>query len=149
MAAAARPAAPGTFMLFDRRSFSRLLFWPCVAAGAAALLLTAYHFPPGGADVRLLLFSLVALSLGTRVVVKVPRARAYVSLAEAFCLLALFVFGAEGPVLLASFASVCASLRLTREWRRLLFDAALATLSLLAAGFVVKTLAGAPETLAR
>ncbi|HEV2861764.1 MAG TPA: EAL domain-containing protein [Pyrinomonadaceae bacterium] len=136
-------------MLFDRRSLSRLLFWPCVAAGFAGLALTAYNFTPGRADARLLLFSLVALSLGTRVVVKVPRARAYVSLAETFCVLSLFVFGAEGPVLLASFTAVCASLRLTREWRRLLLDGALATLSLLAAGFAVTSYVGAPETLAR
>jgi diguanylate cyclase (GGDEF)-like protein/PAS domain S-box-containing protein len=106
--------------------------------------------PAGRADARLLLFSLVALSLGTRVVVKVPRVRACVPFAEGFCVLAFFVFGAEASVLLASFTSFCAALRLTRESRSLLLSASTAAVSLFAASWAVRLAVGVPpEELAR
>src|SRR5919205_448961 len=129
-------------MLPARRSLARLLLWPCVVAGASALLLTAYGLPAGRADARLLLFSLVALSLGTRVVVKVPRVRACVPFAEGFCVLAFFVFGAEASVLLGSFTSFCAALRLTRESRSLLLSASTAAVSLFAASWAVRLAVG-------
>ena len=134
-------------MPFERRQLPNALWWPLAAAGAGALLLSLPALRAAPADARLLLFTLVTLSLGTRFAVSVPRTGAHVSLADAFVILALFLFDAGAAVCLASLAALCSSLRLTREPKALVSAAALAALAAYAAAWAFTSLPAVPSPL--
>ncbi len=121
-----------------------------MAAGAGVLLLSLPALLFVGGDLRLLLLTLVTLSLGTRLVVKAPHAGAYVSVAESLTILALFLFGGAPAVILAALAAFCSSLRLTRKVSTLVLASALAALAMYlsaaALGFLFGPVEGLPAS---
>ncbi|HEU4594324.1 MAG TPA: hypothetical protein VFS10_04070, partial [Pyrinomonadaceae bacterium] len=134
-------------MIFERHQLSPIVRWPVVAAGLGVLLLSLPSLLFVGGDVRFLLLTLVTLSLGTRLVVKVPHAGAYVSVADSLNVLALFLFGGAPAVLLAGLSAFCASLRLTRKASTLLVSASLSSLAMFASAGALKALHGTVEGL--
>ncbi|HVF57372.1 MAG TPA: EAL domain-containing protein [Pyrinomonadaceae bacterium] len=105
------------------------LTWLTVALGSGATLYSLLRLSPTQLDLRFLLLGLVALSLGTRIVIKVPRAGNCVALADLFTILALLIFDGEAAVLLAALLTFGTSLRFRRDVPALLFRASSAAIA--------------------
>ncbi|HEY0080322.1 MAG TPA: EAL domain-containing protein [Pyrinomonadaceae bacterium] len=93
-----------------------------VFLGAGAVLFSLLRLSPAQLDVRFLLLALIAVNVGTRVLVRIPHAEDYVWLSDAFVFLAMLLFDGEAAILLAVAAAVCASLRMSRRVSALLFN---------------------------
>jgi diguanylate cyclase (GGDEF)-like protein/PAS domain S-box-containing protein len=110
------------------------------ALAAAALGVTALAVSlPASArllwDARYLMLAFCALTLGTRVYIKVPHAASAVPLSAAFVLLAAMLYGFGAAVPLAAAAAVVSSLRLSRRGAALLYDSAPAAIATLLTGW--------------
>jgi diguanylate cyclase (GGDEF)-like protein/PAS domain S-box-containing protein len=129
----------------ERLQLPRALSWPLLAAGGGALYLSLQNFHAAPADARLLLFTLVTLSFGTRFALRLPRADAHVHLSDAFVILSLFLFDAGVAVWLAALASLCSALRLTRAPLPLAAAASLGAVSAFCSANAFRLLPSAPS----
>jgi diguanylate cyclase (GGDEF)-like protein/PAS domain S-box-containing protein len=136
-------------MIFERHQLTSLLRWPLLTAGAGALLLSLFSLPAAASDLSFLLLTLITLSLGTRLVFKVPHTGAYVCLADSLTILSLFLFDGPRAVMLAALSAFCVSLRLTRRASTLLFASALASLAMYLSAATLTSLFGPVPELAR
>ncbi|MBA3241865.1 MAG: hypothetical protein H0T60_11625, partial [Acidobacteria bacterium] len=136
-------------MIFERHQLSPFCRWSIVVAGAVALLLSRFQLLDAGGDLRFLLLTLITLSLGSRLVVKVPHTNALVSVADSLTILALFLFDDERAVLLAALSAFCTSLRLTRKASTLMLASALASLSMYFSASVLRSFSGSVSELPR
>ncbi len=105
-----------------------------VALGMAALavsLPTSAHLLW---EARYLMLAFCAVTTGTRVCLKVPRAASAVPVSMTFVLLTALLYGFEAAVPVAALAAVVSSLRLSRRGGLLLSDAAPSAVATLAAG---------------
>jgi PAS domain S-box-containing protein len=89
-------------------------------------------------DARYLMLAFCALTLGTRVYLKVPHAGSAVPLSAAFVMLTALLYGFGAAVPVAAAAAAVSSLRLSRRGRLVLFDAAAAAAATLLAGWSAK-----------
>jgi diguanylate cyclase (GGDEF)-like protein/PAS domain S-box-containing protein len=114
-----------------------------LAAGALGVAALAISLPASAGllwDARYLMLAFCALTLGTRVYVKVPHAASAVPLSAAFVLLTALLYGFEAAVPLATAAAVVSSLRLSRRGASLLHDSAPAAVATLLAGWGARLL---------
>jgi hypothetical protein len=86
-------------------------------------------------DARYLMLAFCALTLGTRIYIKVPHAASAIPLSAAFVLLTALFYGFGAAVPLAAAAAVVSSLRLSRRGASLLYDSAPAAVATLLAGW--------------
>ena len=111
-----------------------------VVLGLAAL---AFSLPASAGllwDARYLMLAFCALTVGTRVYVKVPRASAIVPLSTAFVLLAALLYGFAAATLLTVAAAAVSSFRLSRRGGLVLSDVAPAAAATLLAGWAAQGL---------
>ena len=109
-----------------------------LAAAALGLAALAVSLPASARllwDARYLMLAFCALTLGTRVYLKVPHAGSAVPLSAGFVLLAALLYGFDAAVPLAAAAAVVSSLRLSRRGAALLYDSAPAAVATLLAGW--------------
>jgi diguanylate cyclase (GGDEF)-like protein/PAS domain S-box-containing protein len=99
-------------------------------------------------DARYLMLSFCALTLGTRLYFKVPRAAAAVPLSASFVLLAALLYGFAAATPLAAAAAVVSSFRLSRRGGLVLSDAAPAAAATFFAGSAAQYLGFAPPAAA-
>ncbi len=114
-----------------------------VALGLAALAVSLPASARLLLEARYLLLAFCALTVGTRVYLKVPYAANAVPVSAAFVLLAALLYGFNAAVPLAAAAAVVSSLRLSRRGGALLQDSAPAAAATVLAGWVVAYLIGA------
>ena len=109
-----------------------------LAAAALGVAALAVSLPASARllwDARYLMLVFCALTLGTRVYVKVPHATSAVPLSAAFVLLTALLYGFNAAVPLAAAAAVVSSLRFSRRGASLLYDSAPVALATLLAGW--------------
>ena len=109
-----------------------------LAAGLLGLAALAASLPSSARllwDARYLMLAFCALTLGTRVYVKVPHAASAVPVSSAFVLLAALLYGFGAAVPLAAAAAAVSSLRLSRRGGELVYDSAPAAVATLLAGW--------------
>ncbi|MGI9105186.1 MAG: putative bifunctional diguanylate cyclase/phosphodiesterase [Pyrinomonadaceae bacterium] len=111
------------------QNLNKPLKWVGIALGLGALVTASLHLSVGQIDVPFLLLALVAINIGTRITIKIPHVRGQVSLSDTFVFLAMLLFAGEGVVILAAVATLCASLRYSKERSTLLFNSAVAAAS--------------------
>src|SRR2546423_495104 len=109
--------------------FANLHIWPTILLAAGVLAYSAFHVSFGQITIPFLLLTLVAISAGARLSLKIPNVKGQISLTEFFIFLALFLFAGEGAVLLAAVATVCSSLRHNEKKATLLFNSAVTVAS--------------------
>jgi diguanylate cyclase (GGDEF)-like protein/PAS domain S-box-containing protein len=90
--------------------------------GAALMVLCAYRLPLSHIDARFVTVALLTILIGSRITIKIPRARGQISVSDTFIFLTMLVFGVEAAVLLAGAEALCSSLRFTKNIRVLLFN---------------------------
>ncbi|HEX8502150.1 MAG TPA: EAL domain-containing protein [Pyrinomonadaceae bacterium] len=114
-----------------------------VATGLAALAVSLPASARLLLEARYLLLAFCALTLGTRVYLKVPYAANAVPASAAFVLLTALLYGFEAATPLAAAAAVVSSLRLSRGGASLLHDSAPAAVVTVLVGWVAALLTGA------
>ncbi|MGB8509909.1 MAG: EAL domain-containing protein [Pyrinomonadaceae bacterium] len=117
-------------MMVENSRQAKPYVWPVVALGAAAVVWSILRLPAASVGENFLLLTLVTLSFGTRLVLKVPRVAAYVPVSDLFVFLAVFLFDGEAAVLLAALVAIPAALGFSRRLSTLLSASARAALTL-------------------
>jgi diguanylate cyclase (GGDEF)-like protein/PAS domain S-box-containing protein len=119
-----------------------------VVLGLAALAVSLPASARLLSEARYLLLAFCALTVGTRLYLKVPRAANAVPLSAAFVLLAALLYGFAPAVPLAAAVAAVSSLRLSRRGLPLVYDAATAATTVALAGWGAQSLGVAPPVAA-
>lgn len=93
-----------------------------VTAGAAIAAFSVYTLPIGQIDRRFIILAL-AMLVGSRITIEIPRAKGHVSVSDTFVFLTLLLFGGQAAVLLAATEAITSSRRFSRKVSVALFNA--------------------------
>jgi len=107
-----------------RNRWNQLYVWLVWVTGLAALSFSLWQFPVGKIDVRFLLLALATVLVGPRLSIQIPRVKAHISVSDTFIFLTMLLFGGEAAIVLATAEAVCASVRISKQTRTHLFNAA-------------------------
>ena len=86
-----------------------------IALGATAAVITSLRLERAQFNLSFLLLTLITLVFGSRVVVRIPRARSHISVSDTFVLLAILLFGGEAGITLAAFDGFFISRRTSKR----------------------------------
>ncbi len=119
-----QPPLPLALNPMSRSRLNQIYVWLVVSAGLAALLFTLRQFPVRLIDIRFLVLALATVLVGPRLSIQIPRVKAHISVSDTFIFLALLLFGGEAAIILATAEAIIASVRISRQIRTHLFNAA-------------------------
>ena len=79
---------------------------------------SAYTLPVGQIDRRFIILGL-AMLIGSRITIEIPRAKGHISVSDTFVFLTLLLFGGQAAVLLAATEALTSSRRFSKKpsWR--------------------------------
>lgn len=140
-AARPRPA----FKKMTRNRWNQLYTWLVVVTGSAALLFSLRQFPATKIDVRFLLLALATVLVGPRLSIQIPRVKAHISVSDTFIFLTMLLFGGEAAIVLATTEALCASVRISKQTRTHVFNAAATACSTFLTVWILRIIFG--ETL--
>ncbi|HYY58908.1 MAG TPA: PAS domain S-box protein, partial [Pyrinomonadaceae bacterium] len=132
-----------------QQSFTKPLVWLVVGFAAGLLLLSVYTLPAAQLSIPYLLFILLTVGVGSRLLIEIPQGRAQVSATDAFVFLALLLFDAEAAIFLAAVAFLCASLYSHRQGSRRLLYTSLLVVSITLTAWTLRFFFGSIVDLAR
>jgi signal transduction histidine kinase/CheY-like chemotaxis protein len=116
----------------DARPMKRFMALLSVA-GAAAVACSLWRLQWSQLDWGLALLAAVAVALGARAIVKIPRVKGEVTVSDTFIFLTMLVYDGEAAVLLAAAETFCSSLRITKRWLTVFFNVGIMACSTLLA----------------
>ena len=90
--------------------------------GVAIVAFSAYTLPLTPIDRRFLILAL-AMLIGSRITIEIPRAKGHISVSDTFVFLALLLFGGQAAVLLATTEAVASSRRFSKKVSVAIFNA--------------------------
>ncbi len=108
---------------------SKSLAWVSIALGVCALLLSFNGQDLWRPDARLAFLTLFTLSVGATVLVKVPKAKAYIAASDVAVFVAILLYDNSVATPLAALATLTAAIRFDRRLTRPLVAAALAAVA--------------------
>lgn len=117
-----------------------------IAAGAAALLVSACRLTPAQLDFHFLLLVIITLTIGSRITVKIPRLTSHISVSDTFLLLAILLCGGEAAIILAALDGFCSTLRTSKRKQTYLLNISVMAASTFVTVWVVRLAFGLPET---
>lgn len=88
--------------------------WSVATIGAATVFFCAYTFPVAHIDRRFVILA-VAMLIGSRITIEIPRAKGHISVSDTFVFLALLLFGGQAAVLLAATEALTSSSRFSKK----------------------------------
>ncbi len=112
--------------------------WSVVAAGAAAVLYSAYVLPHGIIDGYFLLLMLVTAVIGSRIAIRIPQINVNITVDDTFVFIAMLHYGGEAAVIIGALAGVCSALRISRKVRTVAFGSALLACAVFVTASVLK-----------
>jgi signal transduction histidine kinase/CheY-like chemotaxis protein len=93
------------------------------AAGAAAGLFSLWRIQWSHLDWSFAALATIAIGVGARAIVRIPRVKGEVTVTDAFIFLTMMLYDGEAAILLAIVEAVFSSLRITKTWLTVLFNA--------------------------
>lgn len=96
--------------------------WSVATAGTAIAAYCAYRLPVEQVDRRFVILAL-AMLIGSRVTIEIPRAKGHISVSDTFIFLTLLLFGGHAAVLLAATEALTSSHRFSKKPIVALFNA--------------------------
>src|SRR3712207_625307 len=106
----------------DGGAVTRFMLLAAAAGGAAALAsLRALQWSQ--LDWSFAVLAALSIGVGARAVVKIPRVKGEVTVSDAFIFLTMLLYDGEAAVLLACVEGFCSSLRITKRWLTVFFNA--------------------------
>ena len=112
------------------------------AAGSAACLFSAWGLRWSHLDWSFAAVALVTAALGARAIVKIPRVKGEVTATDTFIFLTMLLYDGEAAIVLAVVEALFSSLRITKTWLTVFFNAGLMGCSTFAAVWVGRALFG-------
>jgi diguanylate cyclase (GGDEF)-like protein len=112
--------------------------WSVVAAGAAAVLYSAYTLPHGIIDGYFLLLMLITAVIGSRIAIRIPQINVNITVDDTFVFIALLHYGGEAAVIIGALAGICSALRISRRVRTVAFGSAALACAVFATVSVLK-----------
>jgi diguanylate cyclase (GGDEF)-like protein/PAS domain S-box-containing protein len=113
----------------SRQQYAKPYMWAVIALGSAAFLVSGFTFPSAQIDIRFLFLAFVTICIGSRITIKIPRVRGHISVSDTFIFLSMLLFGGEVAIMLSSTEALCSSLRFSKKWLTIIFNAATAACS--------------------
>jgi signal transduction histidine kinase/CheY-like chemotaxis protein len=110
--------------------------------GVAACLFSAWGLRWSQLDWSFVAVALVTVGLGTRAIVRIPRVKGEVTATDTFIFLTMLLYGGEAAILLAVVEALFSSMRITKTWLTVFFNAGLMGCSTFAAVWVGRALFG-------
>jgi len=95
-----------------------------IALGAVACFFTLQNFSPTNLDLRFVLLALITLTLGSRIVVQIPRVKGQISVSDTFILLTMLLYDGEAAILLAAADALLSSVSITKKKLTVAFNTA-------------------------
>jgi signal transduction histidine kinase/CheY-like chemotaxis protein len=92
------------------------------AAGAAAVLCSLWRLRWSELDWSFAVLATIAVGVGARAIVKIPRVKGEVTVSDTFIFLTMMLYDGEAAVLLAAVETFCSSLRITKTWLTVFFN---------------------------
>ena len=93
------------------------------AAGAAACAVSLHRLRWSELDWSFAVLAAITVGVGARAVVRIPRVKGEVSAADTFIFLTMMLYDGEAAVALAVVEAFCSSLRITKTWLTVFFNA--------------------------
>jgi diguanylate cyclase (GGDEF)-like protein/PAS domain S-box-containing protein len=120
--------------------------WLVAFAGVATVAFSVYSLPVGQVDRRFMILGL-AMLIGSRVTIEIPRAKGHISVSDTFVFLTLLLFGGEAAVVLAATEALSSSHRFSKKPIVALFNAGVMACSTGITAMVVHFAFGSPTQL--
>jgi signal transduction histidine kinase/CheY-like chemotaxis protein len=112
------------------------------AAGAAVCLFSVWGLRWTQLDWSFAAVALVTVSVGARAIVKIPRVKGEVTATDTFIFLTMLLYDGEAAILLAVLEALFSSMRITKTWLTVFFNAGLMGCSTFAAVWAGRALFG-------
>ncbi|HEX8353941.1 MAG TPA: ATP-binding protein, partial [Pyrinomonadaceae bacterium] len=112
------------------------------AAGAAVCLVSAWGLRWAQLDLSFAAVALVAVFVGARAIVRIPRVKGEVTATDTFIFLTMLLYDGEAAILLAVVEALFSSLRITKTWLTVFFNVGLMGCSTFAAVWAARALFG-------
>src|SRR5215470_15232341 len=108
----------------NRQHFGQIYMWSLVSAGAVIVLISLYELPIHDLDTR---FFFLCLMVGASalIAIKIPRVSGRITVADTFVFLTLLLYGGAAAVLVSALEGVCATLKISKRPRTILFNSAI------------------------
>ncbi len=92
-------------------------------AGAAAGLFSLWRLNWSQLDWSFVALAVITVGVGARAIVRIPRVKGEVTVTDTFIFLTMMLYDGEAAILLAIVEALCSSLRITKTWLTVLFNA--------------------------
>jgi len=98
----------------NSESLRSAYMWSVTTLGAATAAFCVYTLPVARIDQRFIILGL-AMLIGSRVTIEIPRAKGHISVSDTFVFLTMLLFGGQAAVLLAATEAFTSSRRFSRK----------------------------------
>jgi len=123
--------------------------WAVTGLGGLALIYSAYRLDVSRLNVNFVILLGMALLLGSRIIVPIPRFSSQISVSDTFVFLILWLYGGEVALIVASIDAILSTLRFSRKARTILFNWGCSALSVFVTSNLLQLLFGTPIVLPR
>ena len=121
--------------------------WSVIILGIAVIVFSFYRFDILAADYSYFLFSIFTLVFASRIVVKIPRVKGFVSVSDTFIFLSILLFGGEAGIMLATADAIIPSYKLAKTRITFLFNVAVFALATFATVWILRLIFGSLRNL--
>ena len=116
--------------------------WSVIVLGIAVILFSFYRFDFLKASYSYFLFSIFTLVFASRIVVKIPRVKGFVSVSDTFIFLSILLFGGEAGIMLSTADAVIPSYKLAKTRVTFLFNIAVFAVATFATVWIPRLIFG-------
>jgi diguanylate cyclase (GGDEF)-like protein/PAS domain S-box-containing protein len=135
------------FELMNQKSLAKAYKWALIGAGLLVCFLAIRNLKTAELDQRFLFLALITIACGSRITIRIPRVKGLISVSDTFIFLAVLLFGTNAAVLLAAAEGLCSSVRFSRKFTTVMFNAGvMACATFLAATASITVLGSRPST---
>jgi diguanylate cyclase (GGDEF)-like protein/PAS domain S-box-containing protein len=124
----------------NQKRLAKAYKWAVIGAGALACFTAARGIEAARLDQRCLFLTVITIVCGSRIIIRIPRVKGLISVSDTFIFLAILLFDKNAAALLAGAEGLCSSIRFSRKFTTVLFNAAVMATATFLAGSATKTL---------
>jgi signal transduction histidine kinase/CheY-like chemotaxis protein len=127
----------------NRQHFGQIYMWSLVTAGAVIILISLYQLPIHDLDLRFFFLCLM-VGASSLIAIKIPKVSGRITVADTFVFLTLLSYGGAAAVLVSGLEGVCATLKISKRPRTILFNSAILATSTFITATIVSLSVGSP-----
>lgn len=116
--------------------------WAVTGFGGLALVYSAFRLDHTQFNINFFILLGMALLLGSRIIVPIPRFSSQISVSDTFVFLILWLYGGEVALIVASLDAIFSTLRFSRKARTILFNWGCSALSVFVTSSLLELLFG-------